>query len=103
MLQTTLDCDAEVLDAILDYPSYFQLTNAFLNTQGKFSSVVSVMTQAQQTYKHGLFRTAAFVENHDQPRLASLTKDPGASLSAISGSLVTKVLTQATYSLSVML
>jgi alpha-amylase len=82
MLRTTLDYDAEVLDAILDYPSYFQLTNAFLDTQGKFSSVVSVMMRAQQTYKHGLFRTASFVENHDQPRLPSLTNDPGACPSA---------------------
>ncbi|KAI0250972.1 glycoside hydrolase family 13 protein [Lactifluus subvellereus] len=71
----------EVLDAILDYPSYFQVTNAFLDNHGRFSSLASVMTRAQQIYKHGLFRTASFVENHDQPRLASLSKDPGARLS----------------------
>ncbi|KAI0301148.1 glycoside hydrolase family 13 protein [Multifurca ochricompacta] len=65
----------EVVDAILDYPSYFQLANAFLNTEGRFSSLAHVMTSSQQSYKHGLFRTASFVENHDQPRLASLTKD----------------------------
>lgn len=35
------------------------------------------MNSSQQTYKNGLFRTGSFVENHDQPRLASLTKDPG--------------------------
>ncbi|KAI9443463.1 glycoside hydrolase family 13 protein [Lactarius indigo] len=61
----------DVFDAILDYPNYFQLRNAFLNPQGQFSSVVSSMNRSQQTYKNGLFRTASFVENHDQPRLAS--------------------------------
>ena len=67
----------EVFDAILDYPTYFQVRDAFLNPQGQFSSVVSSLNRSQQTYKNGLFRTASFVENHDQPRLASLTKDPG--------------------------
>ncbi|KAF8469430.1 glycoside hydrolase family 13 protein [Russula ochroleuca] len=65
----------EVLDAILDYPSYFQLKNTFLDTRGTFSSVATVLTHSQQKYKNGLFRTGSFVENHDQPRLASLTKD----------------------------
>lgn len=66
---------SEVVDAILDYPSYFQLKNTFLDTQGRFSSVANVLTNAQQKYKNGLFRTGSFVENQDQPRLASLTKD----------------------------
>ncbi|KAH9980022.1 glycoside hydrolase family 13 protein [Lactifluus volemus] len=44
-----------------DFPRRQALANAFFNTQGKFSSVATVMTQAQQTYKHGLFRTAAFL------------------------------------------
>lgn len=65
----------EVLDAILDYPSYFQLKNTFLDTQGRFSSVANVLNNSQQKYKNGLFRTGSFVENQDQPRLASLTKD----------------------------
>jgi len=68
-------CASEVLDAILDYPSYFQLKNTFLNPQGKFSSIANVLTNSQQKYKNGLFRTGSFVENQDQPRLASLTKD----------------------------
>ena len=72
----TFDCASEVLDAILDYPSFFQLRNTFLDTRGTFSSVANVMTHAQQKYKNGLFRTGSFVENHDQPRLASITKDP---------------------------
>ena len=77
MTQIIFGCDPEVFDAILDYPSYFEVRDAFLNPQGHFSSVVGSMNRSQQSYKNGLFRTAAFVENHDQPRLASLTKDPG--------------------------
>jgi alpha-amylase len=71
----TFDSASEVLDAILDYPSFFPLRNTFLDTRGTFSSVANVMTHAQQKYKNGLFRTGSFVENHDQPRLASITKD----------------------------
>ncbi|KAI9465024.1 glycoside hydrolase family 13 protein [Lactarius psammicola] len=73
----------EVFDAILDYPTYFQVRNAFMSPQGQFSSVVGAMNRSQQTYKNGLFRTASFVENHDQPRLASLTKDPGLIRNAV--------------------
>lgn len=69
------DRTSEVLDAILDYPSYFQLKNTFLDTQERFSSVASALMNSQQKYKNGLFRTGSFVENQDQPRLASLTKD----------------------------
>ena len=70
-----VNCASEVLDAILDYPTYFQLTNTFLDTQGRFSSFANVLMNSQQKYKNGLFRTGSFVENQDQPRLASLTKD----------------------------
>ncbi|KAI9463807.1 glycoside hydrolase family 13 protein [Russula earlei] len=66
----------EVLDAILDYPLYFPLVQTFLDTQAKFSSVATVLMRSQETYKHGLLSTASFVENHDLPRLASVTKDP---------------------------
>jgi alpha-amylase len=78
-LLMTFNWASEVLDAILDYPSYFQIRNAFLDTREKFSSVATVMTHSQQKYKNGLFRTGSFVENHDQPRLASLTKDSAVS------------------------
>jgi glycosidase len=73
----TVDRGSEVLDAILDYPSYFELAKTFLDTQQKFSSFASALISSQQKYKHGLFRTGSFVENHDQPRLYSVTKDPG--------------------------
>ncbi|KAH9999621.1 glycoside hydrolase family 13 protein [Russula compacta] len=73
----------EVLDAILDYPSYFKLMNTFVHSQETFSSAVSVLEHSQQAYKHGLLRTGTFVENHDQPRLGSETEDPGLIRNAV--------------------
>ncbi|KAI0055861.1 alpha-amylase [Artomyces pyxidatus] len=67
----------QVIDAILDYPTYFPLVQAFVTPQGKFSTAVNMLTKAQQSYKNGLFRTGSFIENHDQPRFQSMTKDPG--------------------------
>ena len=76
-ISMTFDCDSEGLDAILDYPSYFQLVDAFRDTQRNFSSLADTLIRSQQMYKHGLSGTGSFVENHDQPRWPSITKDPG--------------------------
>ncbi|KAI0036501.1 glycoside hydrolase family 13 protein [Vararia minispora EC-137] len=65
----------DVLDAILDYPSYFQLFRVFSSPQGRFSDAVAALQRAQAAYRNGLFRTGSFIENHDQPRLASATQD----------------------------
>ena len=74
-ISVTFDHVSGVLDAILDYPSYFRMRHSFLGTRGKFSTVASTLVRSQQTPRT-LFRTGSFVENHDQPRLASMTKDP---------------------------
>lgn len=66
---------ADVMDAILDYPSWFPLIQAFASTNGKMSLLANTMTAAQQNYKNGLFGTGSFIENHDQPRFQSFTKD----------------------------
>ncbi|KAI0042477.1 glycoside hydrolase family 13 protein [Auriscalpium vulgare] len=66
-----------VIDAILDYPTYFPLVQAFVSPDGKFSTPVQILQKSQQTYKNGLFRTGSFVENHDQARFPSMTKDVG--------------------------
>ncbi|KAH9969913.1 glycoside hydrolase superfamily [Russula dissimulans] len=78
----------EVLDSIFDYPSYFHLVNAFLDTQRTLSSIAGISMRSQQSYKSGLFRTASFVENHDQPRLASITKDAALIRNAMTFSFV---------------
>jgi len=70
-----LTFNLELLDGILDYPSYFPLLEAFTSPQGRFSNAVTALKRAQASYKHGLFRTGSFIENHDQRRLASVTQD----------------------------
>lgn len=65
----------DVMDAILDYPSWFPLIQAFASTKGQMSLLANSMTAAQQSYKNGLFATGSFIENHDQPRFQSFTKD----------------------------
>jgi alpha-amylase len=66
----------EVLDAVLDYPTYFPLFRAFTSTQATFADLVTAIQHAQASYKRGLFGTGSFVANHDLPRLPSVTHDP---------------------------
>lgn len=66
---------SRVIDAVLDYPTWFQLTSAFKATNGSVASLAGVVTQAQHTFDGGEACTGSFLENHDQPRFASLTKD----------------------------
>lgn len=69
----------DVIDGVLDYPTWFQLVPAFQTSTGNFSALAEVILKAQRTYKTGLFGTGAFAENHDQPRFASLTSDTAVS------------------------
>ncbi|TFY83786.1 hypothetical protein EWM64_g219 [Hericium alpestre] len=66
----------EVLDAILDYPTYFPMVSAFSSPQGQFAPFIAAVTASQKSYKNGLFLTGSFFENHDQPRFQSYTTDP---------------------------
>ncbi|KAJ7870758.1 glycoside hydrolase superfamily [Mycena olivaceomarginata] len=86
------------LDAVLDYPAFYNLTRAFSSTSGdlsRFASVpalpalasssssslspASASTSASAASSSAspapLLLTAAFLENHDQPRFPSLTAD----------------------------
>lgn len=65
----------EVMDSVLDYPSFFALSAAFSSTQGSFSDLLTVSTASQQSYKRGVFGTGSFLENHDLPRFQSQTVD----------------------------
>ena len=69
----------DVLDGVLDYPTWYQLVPAFQTSTGNLSALAEVILKAQRTYKTGLFGTGAFVENQDQPRFASLTSDTAVS------------------------
>ena len=69
----------EALDAILDYPTWFPLTQSFVDPTAKMSQMANAVLQAQKYYKDGLFMTGSFLENHDQPRLPSMVKDAAVS------------------------
>ncbi|KAF9650224.1 glycoside hydrolase family 13 protein [Thelephora ganbajun] len=72
-----------VLDAVLDYPTWFPLVAGFQTQFGNLSSLARVITTSQSAYKNGLFGTASFLENHDQPRFPSLTNDTARLRNAI--------------------
>ncbi|OCH88147.1 alpha-amylase [Obba rivulosa] len=65
----------QVLDSVLDYPTFYPLTSAFVSPTGNLSSLVELVQQAQSTYKDGEFMTGSFLENHDNPRFQSMTQD----------------------------
>jgi len=65
----------DILDALLDYPTYFKLSDAFAKPGGNLSALTETAQEAQKKYANGLFMLGTFVENHDQPRFPSRTKD----------------------------
>ncbi|KAH7884079.1 glycoside hydrolase family 13 protein [Phlebopus sp. FC_14] len=65
----------KVMDAVLDYPTWFELVPAFLSPQGNFSALTDAVQQTQKLYQSGAFMTGSFLENHDQPRFRSMTND----------------------------
>ncbi|KAF8885592.1 glycoside hydrolase family 13 protein [Infundibulicybe gibba] len=74
--ETTYTKDyTNVMDGVLDYPTWFPLVAAFQTVHGNFSALASTVTASQQSYKNGTFLAGSFVENHDQPRFQSLTTD----------------------------
>ncbi|KAG6903613.1 hypothetical protein DXG01_016279, partial [Tephrocybe rancida] len=64
-----------VLDSVLDYPTWFNLTATFMSPKGNISALADSVRQAQKQYKNGAFLKGSFLENHDQPRFQALTKD----------------------------
>ncbi|KAI8992740.1 glycoside hydrolase family 13 protein [Trametes punicea] len=65
----------QVLDSVLDYPTWFPLVAAFQTTGGNLTALAATVQQAQASYRNGEFMTGSFLENHDQPRFQSLTQD----------------------------
>ena len=74
-----LTCIAELLDSVLDYPTYFRLLPALTSTTGNLTAFSDIVVAAQRAYKHGGIGSGSFVENHDQPRLQSITQDQAVS------------------------
>jgi glycosidase len=70
---------SEVLDSVLDYPTYFTLLRALTDTRGNLTAFTETVVATQHAYKHGAIGSGSFVENHDQPRLQSITSDQAVS------------------------
>ena len=64
-----------MIDSVLDYPTWFKLQPAFASTNGSLAALVDQVQQTQKAYKGGAISGGSFLENHDQPRFQSLTKD----------------------------
>ncbi|KZT41456.1 alpha-amylase [Sistotremastrum suecicum HHB10207 ss-3] len=77
------------IDGVLDYPGYYALTQAFSSTSGNMSLLLETSHQTQSLYKNGAFSTAAFLENHDQPRFQSTVHDQSLVKNAMTWSFVT--------------
>lgn len=73
----------QVVDSVLDYPDWYPLTYGFTSTGGNLSALVETVKASQSSYKNGAFNTGAFLENHDQPRLASQTSDKSLIMNAM--------------------
>lgn len=72
----------EYLPGVLDYPSYYWITQAFESSSGSISNLASgidtLKSIAVDTSLYG-----SFLENHDQPRFPSLTSDLAQAKNAI--------------------
>ncbi|KAF8653556.1 hypothetical protein AX16_003893 [Volvariella volvacea WC 439] len=77
-----------VIDAVLDYPTWFPLVSAFTNPQGNLSALRDFATRAQGSYRNGAFTAGSFLENHDQPRFQSVTQDQSLVQNAIAWTFV---------------
>lgn len=62
------------LDGLLNYPLFFPLTAAFQSTSGSISALVNEVNQIKSSCKNTSL-LGTFLENHDNPRFASLTGD----------------------------
>jgi alpha-amylase len=72
-----------VLDAVLDYSTWFPLVAAFQTPGGNVSALAAAASSAQAAFKGGLAMTGSFLENHDQPRFPGLASDAALQANAL--------------------
>jgi len=70
---------SEVMDAVLDYPTWNALIPAFQSPSGSLSALITTIKQSQELYSSGAFMTGSFLDNCDQARFKSLTPDTAVS------------------------
>lgn len=62
------------LHGLLNYPNYYYITQAFQSTSGSISNLANGINSMKSTCKD-VTLLGSFLENHDNPRFASLTSD----------------------------
>ncbi|KAG2342652.1 glycoside hydrolase family 13 protein [Suillus weaverae] len=72
----------QVMNAVLDYPTWYALVPAFQSPEGNLSALTTVVTQSQQLYASGAFMTGSFLDNHDQARFNHLVSDAALAANA---------------------
>ncbi|KAF7302332.1 Glycoside hydrolase family 13 protein [Mycena chlorophos] len=78
------------VDAVLDYPAWYNVMTAFGNTTGNLSALFeapSLAALATSTVNSSAL-TASFLENHDQPRFPSVNSDPALLMNAMTWTFV---------------
>lgn len=70
------------MDGLLNYPTYYWVTQAFQSTSGSITNLVNgINTMKSEATDLSLY--ASFLENHDNPRFPSLTSDMSLAKTAI--------------------
>ncbi|KIM98961.1 glycoside hydrolase family 13 protein [Oidiodendron maius Zn] len=77
----------QYMSGVLNYPSYYWITQAFQSTSGSISNLVNGINQMKDTCGDTTL-LGSFLENHDQPRFASLTSDFSLAKNAIAFSIL---------------
>ncbi|KAI3110421.1 CAZyme family GH13 [Penicillium roqueforti] len=72
----------EVMDGVLNYPIYYPLLNAFQSTSGSMTDLYNMINTVKSTCKDSTL-LGSFVENHDNPRFASVTDDIALAKNAV--------------------
>lgn len=71
-----------VMDGLLNYPLYYPLMGAFSSTSGNVGNLVNEVNEIKSQCKDSTL-LGTFLENHDNPRFASLTSDMSLAMNAI--------------------
>ncbi|KAJ5164584.1 uncharacterized protein N7500_006414 [Penicillium coprophilum] len=78
----------EVLDGVLNYPIYYPLLNAFQSTSGNMAALYDAINTVKSSYKDSTL-LGNFLENHDNPRFASVTDDIALAKNAATFTIMT--------------
>ncbi|KZT05147.1 glycoside hydrolase family 13 protein [Laetiporus sulphureus 93-53] len=73
----------QVLDSVLDYPTFYPLVKAFNSTNSDLTELANTYQAVQDSYKYGAFSSGTFLENQDSPRFQSYTTDEALVKNAI--------------------